>query len=116
MNNVFISVVLAADTTANIEKFASGTLYFAIAACIVAILFSSILWAAGSKGQNPGQELTGKKGLIIAVTAAFFLGSIPAIMGFLDVASRGADQNGVISGPAPSNCTLASGHNGTNGC
>ena len=85
MSSVFLPTVLATDTTAKMEKFASGTLYFAIAGCVVAICSRQF---SGPQVQGPKsrQELTGKKGLIIAVTAAFLLGSIPAIMGFLDVA------------------------------
>jgi hypothetical protein len=57
----------------------NGLEYYAMAVCIAGVLVSTILWVTGSRGQNPGQELTGKRGIILCVTAAFVLGAIPHI-------------------------------------
>jgi hypothetical protein len=70
----------AATGTANLNKLTNGLYFFAMAACIAGMFLSAILWALGSHGQNPGQELTGRKGLIVCLTAAFFLGAMPAVI------------------------------------
>lgn len=104
--------------TANIQKFTDGLEFYALVACVTAIFISAILWAMGSKGQNPGQELTGKRGLILSVSAAFLIGAIPGIMGFLDTQAHSADTTGVTtaSASAPTggntgtNCSFANSH------
>lgn len=77
----------AADAPAfdpsNVQSLSQGLLWYALTICIIGICVSAGLWAMGSKGQNPGQELTGKKGIILCCTAAFFLGAFPALVNWL---------------------------------
>ena len=74
--------------TCNVISLSNGLLFFALAVCIAGILVSAILWAAGSKGQNPGQELTGKRGIIVCVVAALILGAVQPILDNLDTNAR----------------------------
>lgn len=72
------SVCQGDDCAQNLITLTKGLMWYALMACVAGILVSSILWAMGSKGQNPGTELAGKRGLIVCCTAAFFLGALPA--------------------------------------
>jgi hypothetical protein len=81
--------------TANIEKLSGWLAWLALLSCIIGIFISASLWALGSKGQNPGQELTGKKGMILCCTAAFFVGALPNLLGWLEGAAHQADTTGV---------------------
>jgi hypothetical protein len=81
--------------TANIARLSGWLAWAALMTCIIGICISAALWAAGSKGQNPGQELTGKKGIILCCTAAFFVGALPAMLSFLEDKAREADVTGV---------------------
>ena len=89
------------STTDNIEQVINGLEYWALMFCIVAIVIAAILWAVGSKGNNPGQELTGKRGIIVAVTAALFIGGIPSIMSFVTTNASQVDTVGVLTSGYP---------------
>lgn len=82
--------------TENVQQLADGLAYYALVACVIGMIVSASLWAMGSKGQNPGQELTGKKGFVLCCTAAFFVGATPAFVNYLN---RAADtintENGI---------------------
>ena len=95
-----------ASTTDNIERVINGLEYWALMFCIVAIMVSAILWAVGSKGNNPGQELTGERGIIVAVTAALFIGGIPSIMNFATTNATQVHTVGVLTSGYPTNNTL----------
>lgn len=81
--------------TANIQRLSSWLAWMALLSCIIGMFISAALWAAGSKGQNPGQELTGKKGMILCCTAAFFVGALPGMLNWLEARARDADVTGV---------------------
>lgn len=95
------ATVLAADAndvqldTSSLEQLTQGLAWYALVMCMVGICISASLWAIGSKGQNPGQELTGKKGLILCCTAAFFVGSIGTITNYLYKEAQTMDKAGV---------------------
>jgi hypothetical protein len=86
----------AGFNSANITTLSQWLEWIALLSCIIGICISSALWAIGSKGQNPGQELTGKKGLILCCTAAFFIGALPGMLSWLEGAARAADKTGVV--------------------
>jgi len=73
----------------SLQDLSNGLAWFALALCLAGLLISASLWAIGSKGQNPGQELTGKKGFIVCITAAFFIGALPGLMNFLSAQADG---------------------------
>jgi len=75
---------LSGECVEDLVTLSNGLAYFALILCLAGVLISVSLWAIGSKGQNPGQELTGKKGMILCLTAAFFIGALPSLMDFLD--------------------------------
>lgn len=83
--------------TANLEWFSNGLAYYALLAALVGLLVSASLWALGSKGQNPGTELTGKKGIILCCTAAFFIGALPAMISYLERQAKQLDTNGITA-------------------
>ncbi len=93
---------------ANVQSLTNGLAWYALAACVVGILVSASLWAMGAKGQSPGQELTGKRGLILCCTAALVVGAAPTLVNYLNQAADNMDKGdqlpsgpGVQSGPAP---------------
>jgi hypothetical protein len=86
--------------TSNIRKLSGWLAWLALLACIIGIFISASLWALGSKGQNPGQELTGKKGMILCCTAAFFVGAMPNLLNWLEGAAHQADTTGVTGSVA----------------
>ena len=65
--------------------------------CVGGIFVSCSLWALGSKGSNEGQQHTGKRGLIVCVTAAFIIGALPQIFSFYDGAAHKVDDNKVTA-------------------
>jgi hypothetical protein len=81
----------------NLQSLSNGLAYLALFASLIGLLVASILWAMGSKGQNPGQELTGKRGFIVCLTAAFFVGAAPNMVNWLTDLSKEADSAGVTS-------------------
>jgi len=83
--------------TSHLQTLSDGLAWYALMMCLVGMLISSSLWAIGSKGQNPGQELTGKRGFIVCLTAAFFIGAIPNFINWLDTQAKQADDSGVTS-------------------
>jgi hypothetical protein len=94
----------------SIVYFSNGLEFYALLLCVVGVMMSAMLWAAGSKGENPGQELTGKKGIIVCVVAALIVGAIPGLVTWADRQARatdGGNVNGVTNvtdpggGPAP---------------
>lgn len=93
------AVAQEAFNTANVIKLSEWLMYIALATCIGGIFVSTALWAIGSKGQNPGQELTGKKGIVLCLTAAFFIGILPHLIGFFEnLASQEGSKTGVYMG------------------
>jgi hypothetical protein len=91
----------ATDSVASIKKAIDGLEFYALAACIAVVMISSAMWAAGSKGQNPGQEMAGKRGIITALTAAVFIGALPGLMNFVDNKAKEADPVGVLTSGFP---------------
>lgn len=83
--------------TCNISWLSDGLAYYALLAALVGILISAALWAMGNKGQNPGTELTGKKGIILCLTAAFFIGALPAMINHLEGTAKKLDTNGITN-------------------
>lgn len=81
--------------TENITTLSNWLAWLALLSCVMGICISAALWAMGSKGQNPGQELTGKKGMILCCTAAFFVGAMPNMLNWLEGAASSADTTGV---------------------
>lgn len=110
------------STTKNVKDLANGLEFYALILCVGIIFIGAALWAIGSKGQNPGQELTGKRAFIVALTAAFLIGTIPALMTFLNAQEKSADTVGVVPGSDAANngigahCSAADTANGTPGC
>ena len=87
--------------TKNVNTLGNGFAFWALLACIAGIFGSAALWAMGSKGQRPGTELAGKKGIVVCVTAAFFVGALPAWSAYLDDVSKKADPDGVHGHTVP---------------
>lgn len=83
--------------TESINRLSNGLAFYALIACVVGICVSASLWALGNKGQNPGTELTGKRGLILCCTAAFFVGALPGMVGWLDREAQRVDTTGVTN-------------------
>ncbi len=82
--------------TDNIRRLSDWLMLIALSVCVGGIFISAALWAIGSKGQNPGQELTGKKGIVLCLTAAFFLGILgPLVSFFENVANKDAATAGI---------------------
>lgn len=81
----------------DINTLAGGLAWYALMMCLVGTLISASLWAIGSKGQNPGQELTGKKGFVVCFTAAFFVGAAPGMINYLNKAATTMDRAGVTN-------------------
>lgn len=81
--------------TDNLTKLSRGLAWYALGTCMVGICVSSALWAMGSKGSNPGQELTGKRGLVLCLTAAFFIGALPGMINWLENQAARSDEAGV---------------------
>jgi len=89
-----------------LAELSDGLAYFALAACIAGICVSAALWAMGSKGQNPGTELAGKKGMILCCTAALLVGALPGWINALSEMAGDADTSGIMdasrsAGPVP---------------
>lgn len=80
-----------------ISDIGNGLAWYALMMCLAGLLISSSLWAIGSKGQNPGQELTGKRGIIVCCTAAFFIGATPSFINWLEKEAPGVDRSGVTN-------------------
>jgi hypothetical protein len=99
--------------TRPMTKLTNWLMFTALLVCVIGICISCVLVALGSKGQNPGQELTGKRGLILCCTAAFFVGAMPGMVSFFDGTARKADQGSggvgiTVSGsPTQLKCTPA---------
>lgn len=85
--------------TENIENLGNGLAWYALAAAVTGIFISAALWALGSKGQNPGQELTGKRGIIVCLAAAFAVGGLNPFMTRLSEMANEL-ENTSISTPA----------------
>lgn len=83
--------------TKNIEYLSNGLAYWGLAICVIGVFVSAALWAMGSKGQNPGQELTGKKGFIVCFAGAFAIGAAVPVINFMN------DQAKTVATPAGSN-------------
>lgn len=81
--------------TANIINLSNWLAGMALLMCVAGVCVSCALWAVGSKGQNPGQELTGKRGLVVCGTAAFCIGALPHMIGWLERLSVSLDSTGV---------------------
>ena len=100
---VLLPVLIATNSAAsaaefdssNLQNMSDGLAWYALWMCVTGILISSGMWAMGSRGQNPGQELTGKKGFIVCLTAAFFVGATPATISWLQHQADLADTDGV---------------------
>lgn len=121
---VFVEPATAAPQglqTDNIEKLSSWLMYMAIATCVGGIFVSCILWALGSKGQNPGQELTGKRGIVLCLTAALFIGLLVPMINYFEQLAQKEDKVGVILNPngaqnSGANCTAYQRANNLDGC
>jgi hypothetical protein len=83
--------------TSSLQKLTNGLAWFALLTCIGGIVVSASMWALGSKGQNAGTELIGKKGFIVCLTAAFFIGAVNPMIEWLDkkASSSDVDKAGV---------------------
>jgi hypothetical protein len=84
-------------STCSITTLSGGLEFFALVFAVGGILVSTILWILGSKSQNPGQEVNGKRGLFVSVVAAIVVGAIPGITLALNHDAKGADSTGVTS-------------------
>lgn len=93
----------AVVNTKPVEDLTRGFAFWALLAAFVGILVSASMWAMGSKGENPGTELAGKKGMVLCVTAAFFVGAVPAMISYFDTQARqpGLDTDRVTSHQIP---------------
>ncbi len=80
-----------------LQHLSNGLAWYALSASVVGILVSASLWALGSKGQNPGQELTGKRGLVVCCTAAFFVGIAPTLVNYLNQAAEHMDNKDPVA-------------------
>lgn len=78
------------------QIISQGFAWYALVAALIGICVSAASWALGSQMQNPQQQLYGKKGFILCLTAAFLVGSVTQIMGWLDNEAAQMDQSGVI--------------------
>lgn len=84
----------AAFDTSDVSSLSRGLAWYALGMCIVGIFISSAMWAMGSKGSNPGQELTGKKGILVCLMAAFFIGALPGMINWLSGQADKLDSTG----------------------
>jgi hypothetical protein len=87
---------LLATISPSLDRLNAALQFYALTACVCGIFISRALWAMGSKGQNPGTELAGKRGIILCCTAAFFIGALPGWMSWLEDLARTADTNHVV--------------------
>lgn len=99
-------LLAAALKTDNLQTLADWLARIALAVCVGGILISCALWAIGSKGQNPGQELTGKRGIVLCITAAFFIGILPQMIDYFETLAAREDQTGV-TGSQGNACSYA---------
>ena len=82
--------------TCAVRQLGNGLMFLALATVIAGVLVSSILWAVGSRGQNAGQELTGKRGLVVCATAAMLIGAYPILSTFF----HGLSTRATLTSPA----------------
>lgn len=69
-----------------ITSLAGGLGWLAFIAAIAGIFISAGIWAIGAHSQNFSQTYNGKKGLLVSVLAAVFVGGGSALIGkFYDI-------------------------------
>jgi hypothetical protein len=89
------SAIASAQTTSvdtsSLQKLSDGLAYYALLTCIGGIVISAAMWAMGSKGQNAGTELVGKKGFVVCLTAAFFIGAVNPMVNWLNQKASSSD-------------------------
>jgi hypothetical protein len=86
--------------TCSVRKLGNGLEFYAMATVIAGFFVAMILWVVGSKGQNPGQELTGKRGITVCLLAAFLIGAYPHLASFYNNIAVKADNTGVTKATA----------------
>ncbi len=85
----------------NLTYLSNGIAYWGLIICVIGVFVSASLWALGSKGQNPGQELTGKKGFIVCFAGAFAIGAAVPVINWMNVQAKLANPTAVHYTDAP---------------
>lgn len=65
-----------------VEQLVNGIFFFTLMGCVAAILVGAVLWAFGSRGNNPQYAAIGRTGVLGGFIGALFAGAAPALINF----------------------------------
>lgn len=65
-----------------LQQFIDGLAFWALLACVGAVLVSATVWAFAAHSNNHHYSANGRRGLLVAAAAALAIGAGPALVNF----------------------------------